>query len=131
MSLLILLADAILVIHTVFVVFVVLGLFLIYLGGFLNWRWVRNRTFRFVHLIAIAVVVIQSWLGAICPLTVWEMALRAEAGSETYSGSFIQHWLQGLLYYNAPEWVFIVLYTGFGSLVIAAWYVVRPNKRRR
>ena len=127
-SLLILLADAILVTHVLFVTFVVIGLVLICLGYFIKWSWVRNRTFRILHLLAIGFVVVQSWLGAICPLTIWEMAIREKADMEVYSGSFIQHWLQDLLYYNAPEWVFIVLYTVFGSLVLVSWYLVRPDK---
>lgn len=126
-----LIADVILVAHVLFVLFVVLGLFLIYLGYALKWNWVRNRAFRVIHLVAIAIVVVQSWIGVICPLTVWEMALREKAQLETYSGSFIQHWLHNLLYYNAPEWVFIVAYTVFGSLVIASWYMVRPNSRNK
>lgn len=130
-ALLLFLADSILVLHVLFVLFVVFGLLAIYLGYFLKWPWVRNRYFRIMHLVAIAIVVAQSWAGVICPLTIWEMALRAEAGSTTYSGSFIQHWLQSLLYYSAPEWVFISLYTVFGSLVLASWFVVRPNKSIR
>lgn len=130
-SLLTFLADAILIVHISIVFFVVFGLVAIYLGYILKWQWVRNRIFRILHLIAIGIVVVQSWVGVICPLTVWEMKLRAEAGAETYSGSFIQHWLQNLLYYSAPEWVFIVLYTGFGSLVVASWFVVRPKDRTR
>jgi len=126
-TLLLLLADAILVTHVLFVLFVVFGLVAIYAGYFLKWPGVRNRVFRIAHLIAIGIVVIQSWVGVICPLTTWEMALREEAGAAAYSGSFIQHWLQALLYYNAPEWVFIVLYTAFGGLVLASWYVVRPD----
>lgn len=129
-SLLLFLADSILVLHALFVFFVVFGLLVIYLGYFLKWPWVRNRCFRILHLVAIAIVVVQSWVGAICPLTIWEMALRAEAGGATYSGSFIQYWLHSLLYYRAPEWVFITLYTVFGSLVLASWFVVRPNKRK-
>lgn len=127
--LLLLLADTLLIIHVLFVAFVVLGLFAVYAGYFLNWQWVRNRVFRIAHLGAIGYVVVQSWLGAVCPLTTWEMALRAEAGVATYAGSFIQHWLQRLLYYNAPDWVFMVVYTVFGGLVLASWFVVRPNKR--
>jgi len=73
-------------------------------------------------------VVIQSWIGVICPLTIWEMALRENAGAEGYSGSFIQHWLQKLLYYSAPEWVFIASYTGFGIIVLLSWFLVRPNQ---
>lgn len=125
------LADAILVIHVLFVLFVVFGLFAVYLGSFLKWNWVRNRTFRIVHLLAIGIVVVQSWIDVICPLTIWEKSLRVEAGSETYSGSFIQHWLQGLLYYTAPEWMFTLMYTSFGCLVLASWYLVPPNKRTR
>ena len=127
----ILLANAILVIHVMFVCSVVLGLAFIYLGGTLNWPWVRNIWFRIYHLIAIGVVVIQSWFGIICPLTIWEMALREKAGLETYTGSFIQHWLQSILYYNAPEWVFIAAYTIFGVLVLVSWFVIRPNQFNR
>ncbi|SNY95886.1 Protein of Unknown function [Halomonas sp. hl-4] len=129
--LLLLLADAMLIIHVLFVAFVVLGLFAVYAGYFLKWRWVRNRVFRIVHLCAIGYVVVQSWLGAVCPLTTWEMALRAEAGAATYTGSFIQHWLQSLLYYSAPEWMFVVGYSVFGGLVLASWWVVRPHRRVR
>lgn len=128
---LLLLADTILILHVLFVAFVVLGLIAVYVGYFLNWQWVRNRVFRITHLCAIGYVVGQAWLGAVCPLTIWEMALRAEAGAATYSGSFIQYWLRSLLYFTLPEWVFVVVYTLFGSLVLASWFVVRPNKRVR
>ena len=128
-SLLLLLADALLLIHVLFVGFVVLGLVAIYLGFFLHWRWVRNRWFRVLHLMAIIIVVLQSWLGLICPLTIWEMALREKAGAAVYAGSFIQHWLHQLLYWQAPDWVFIVVYTVFGALVLASWFIVRPASR--
>lgn len=130
-SLLLHLADTVLVIHVLFIAFVVLGLLAIYAGYFFKWQWVRNKTFRILHLVAIGYVVVQSWLGAVCPLTTWEMALRAEAGTVVYAGSFIQHWLQSLLYYSAPEWLFILVYTLFGSLVAVSWFVVRPNQRVR
>lgn len=130
-SLLLLLADTILIIHVLFVAFVVLGLFAVYAGCFLKWQWVRNKAFRITHLCAIGYVVVQAWLGAVCPLTTWEMSLRAEAGGATYSGSFIQYWLQSLLYYTAPEWVFMLVYTLFGGLVLASWWLVRPAPRFR
>ncbi|MDJ0916814.1 MAG: DUF2784 domain-containing protein [Woeseiaceae bacterium] len=120
-------ADLILVIHVTFVLFVVLGLVAILLGGWLNWSWVRNRWFRILHLVAIGVVVLQAWLGRLCPLTIWEMALRAKAGDATYEGAFIAHWLQSLLYYDAPMWVFAVAYTAFGALVVLSWFLVRPR----
>lgn len=130
-SVLLLLADAILVVHVLFVCFVVFGLLAIYLGYALNWQWVRNLRFRLLHLVAIGIVVVQSWLGMICPLTVWEMALRKQAGAGTYAGSFIQHWLHQLLYYSAPDWVFMLLYSAFGLLVLASWFLLRPGSWSR
>ncbi len=124
-------ADAILALHALFVVFVVGGLVLIVLGGLLDWRWVRKLWFRVAHLVAIGVVVLQAWLGRICPLTTWEMALRADAGQGTYSGTFIGYWLGRLLYYDAPAWVFILAYTLFGLLVLFCWFWVRPEARAK
>jgi len=121
-------ADAILVTHALFVGFVVLGLMLIFIGKWRGWNWVTYFWFRMAHLLAIAVVVLQSWLGVICPLTIWEMDLRTMAGEAAYSGSFIAHWLERLLYYRAPDWVFVLLYTGFGALVVASWIWIRPRR---
>ena len=87
----------------------------------------RNGWFRLAHLTAIAVVAAQAWLGRICPLTILEMWLRRQAGQTTYEGSFIQHWVSEVLYYSAPPWVFVILYTGFGLLVVAAWFLVPPS----
>jgi hypothetical protein len=123
-------ADAVLLIHALFVVFVVLGLAAIFTGGALRWGWVRNPWFRVIHLGAVAVVVMQSWLGVLCPLTTLEMELRSRAGDAVYPGSFIGHWLESLLYYQAPAWVFVVCYTAFGALVLASWFLVRPRPFR-
>jgi len=120
-------ADATLFIHASFVGFVVFGLILVFVGKLLSWSWVRNRRFRIAHLAAIGIVVLQSWFSVICPLTLWEMELRDRAGDVTYPGSFVAHWLETLLYYRAPEWVFILLYTLFGALVVGSWFWVRPR----
>ena len=120
-------ADALLITHVLFVVFIVSGLVLIFIGRFLCWRWVRNPWFRIAHLLGIGFVVLQSWFGAICPLTIWEMELRSREGETVYQGSFITHWLQELLYYQAPPWVFVVCYTVFGALVLSSWFFIRPR----
>ena len=120
-------ADALLVTHVLFVLFVVFGLLLILAGKFFAWNWVRNPWFRLTHLAAIFVVVVQSWFGIICPLTTWEMALRAKAGDAVYAGTFMSHWLDSILYYQAPAWVFMLCYTLFGLLVLVSWFWVRPD----
>ncbi|MDC1287901.1 DUF2784 domain-containing protein [Gammaproteobacteria bacterium] len=122
-----LVADAMLVAHALFAAFVVFSLILIFMGKFLAWRWVRNPWFRVTHLLGIGIVVLQSWFGVICPLTIWEMDLRSKAGESIYEGSFVTHWLHELLYYQAPSWVFMVCYTAFGGLVVASWFLVRPR----
>ncbi|HEX9851696.1 MAG TPA: DUF2784 domain-containing protein [Woeseiaceae bacterium] len=120
-------ADAVLLLHTIFVAFVVLGLVLILCGAALCWSWIRNPWFRLAHLLAIAVVVLQSWLDVLCPLTTLEISLRNRAGDAPYAGSFIAHWLEALLYYRAPAWVFILCYTLFGIAVALTWYNIRPR----
>lgn len=121
-------ADLILFVHVLFVAFVVLGLLLILLGRLRGWPWVRNPWFRAAHLAGIGIVVLQSWFGVICPLTTWEMALREKAGAATYAGGFIAHWLESLLFFQAPGWVFALGYTLFGALVAASWFWVRPRR---
>jgi hypothetical protein len=123
-------ADVVLLLHALFTGFVVFGLVLIFTGAALGWSWVRNPWFRLLHLLAIAVVVLQSWLSVICPLTTFEMALRSRAGEPTYVGSFITHWLETVLYYQAPPWAFVVCYSAFGALVVASWFWVRPRRWR-
>ncbi len=123
-------ADTVLVLHAAFVLFVVGSLVAIYAGRYLRWRWIRNRLFRLLHLAAVVVVVVQSWLGMICPLTIFEMALRQRAGGTTYSGAFIAHWVEQLLYYDAPAWVFAVCYSLFGAAVVASWFLVPPRRAR-
>lgn len=121
-------ADAMLIAHALFVAFVILGLLLTFAGKIIGWAWVRNPWFRLAHIFGIGVVVLQAWLGVICPLTTWEMALRTKGGDAVYVGSFISHWLGKLLYYQAPAWVFIACYTLFGLMVVASWFWVRPRR---
>lgn len=120
-------ADAILIIHVLFASFVVVGLILIILGKPCGWYWVRNPWFRLAHVAAISVVTLQSWFGALCPLTILEKQLRLHAGEAVYAGSFISHFLEAILYYRAPMWVFTLCYTLFGSIVVASWIWVRPR----
>jgi len=120
-------ADAVLLLHSLFVVFVVGGLILIFVGAAGAWAWVRNPLFRCLHLAAIGVVTMQAWAGVVCPLTTLEMFLRASAGDAVYQGTFMAHWIGELLYYDAPAAVFTAAYTVFAFVVVASWILVRPQ----
>ena len=124
------LADLVLVTHALFVGFVVIGFALILIGLAQGWGWVRNPRFRYAHLAAIGIVVLQAWFGIECPLTTLENSLRVRAGEAGYGSSFIQDWLYRLLYYQADTWIFTVLYTAFGTAVVLVWWFAPPRRRQ-
>ena len=121
------LADAVLLIHVALVIFVVLGLPAIIIGNHRKMAWANSLWWRSAHLLAIAVVVLQAWLGQYCGLTVLESWLRHQAGQAGYKAGFIEHWLQRLLYFEGPLWVFALAYTVFGALVAWAWWRYPPK----
>jgi hypothetical protein len=124
------LADAVLLVHVALVLFVVGGLVVIVIGNGRGWPWVNRPWFRALHLAAILIVVAEAWLGVTCPLTTLENALRERTGTAGYATSFIEYWLQRVLYYDAPEWVFACAYSVFALLVIAVWWRWPPRWRR-
>jgi hypothetical protein len=83
-----LLADAVLVLHGLFILFVVAG-------GLLVWRWPR---LAWLHLPAVFWGAWVAWFGWECPLTPLENQLRLAAGQAGYSGGFIDHYLLGVVY---------------------------------
>ncbi len=121
------LADIILIVHFLFVGFILSGFVLIWSGFLFRWRWIRNRAFRIVHLCAMAFVAAESVLGITCPLTEWEHQLRLSTGNG-YEGSFVQHWVHRILFYSVPEWVFTVIYIFFTMLVFLSWVLIKPDR---
>lgn len=126
-----LLADSILVLHALFIAFVIFGFVLIVIGIFRQWSWIKNFWFRVIHILAIGFVVAESWLGRICPLTEWESHLRESTGGVGYSDSFIEHWLHKIVFYDLPPWIFTLAYTVFGVLVLLTWILSPPKFPRR
>ncbi|HOP78737.1 MAG: DUF2784 domain-containing protein [Thermogutta sp.] len=125
------LADLVVAIHLAYVLTVLVGLVLILIGWLAKWRWIRHFWLRLIHLLMIAVVAFQAWIGVICPLTHLENYLRKLAGQSGYSGTFIGHLLESLLYYEAPPWVFVFAYTLVAVLILSTLILVPPNWPRR
>jgi hypothetical protein len=122
------LADGVLVLHALLVLFNVGALPVIWIGYFRRWRWVRNPYFRFAHLLLIGMVAAESIFGVVCPLTSWEEALRAQSGKNSmHPGGFVAHWLHRLLFYDFPAWVFTAAYLLFFVAVLLTFYIVRPD----
>ena len=118
------LADAILVVHAAFVLFVVGGLVATWIGIALERPFAFDPWFRGLHLAAIGFVVAEALLGVACPLTVWEDALRGTATGE----GFIQRWIHAWLFWHAPAWVFTAIYVAFGALVAWTWRRWPPRR---
>lgn len=118
-------ADALLVVHFAIAAFIVAGLPLTWLGAIFKWNWVGNPVFRYLHLAAIAFVALEALLGYACPLTVWEDLLRGGVRAE----SFVGRWVQRLLYYNAPEWLFTTLYVAWALATLATLKLVPPRRK--
>jgi hypothetical protein len=99
------LADAVVVVHLLFVVFVMAG-------GFLLVRWPR---LAWLHLPAAAWGALIEFTGGICPLTPLENRLRAQSGESAYSGSFVEHYLLPILY---PENLTLPVQMVLGGVVV-------------
>jgi hypothetical protein len=115
-------ADAVLVVHLLFIVFVVAGgLLVLY----------RPRV-AFLHLPAAVWGVLVEWMGWRCPLTPLEQSLRRAAGEEGYEGSFIEHYLWPLIY---PEGLTREAQLIFGLLVllinVTVYGVILARRSRR
>ena len=119
------LADSILVVHAAFVLFVVGGLLAIWIGLAFDRPFARSPWFRGAHLAAIAFVVVETVLGYVCPLTLWEDALR---GARAEKG-FIERWIHAWLYWDWPAWVFTSIYVAFGALVAWTWMRFPPHRK--
>jgi len=110
-------ADAVLVVHFAFVLFVVLG-------GALMLRWPH---LVWLHLPAVVWAILVEATGWICPLTPLENALRESAGGTAYTGDFVQHYLLALLYpadlTRSTQWILglsvIAVNVFFYSLLLA------------
>jgi hypothetical protein len=123
-------ADLIAIIHLGYVIFVVLGFILIVLGIIFKWKWIRNPLFRVAHLLAITGVALEALLGINCPLTVLEFRLRCAPCPSDMKVSFIGNIIDSLLYYNAPGWLFTIIYITFAILVLLT-FILAPPKRKR
>ena len=115
-------ADAVVLIHLGFVLFVVAG----------GWRVVRWRRVALLHLPAVVWAVLLEFRGWLCPLTPLELKLRAAGRQAGYSGGFVEHYLLPVLY---PDELDRVLQIAMGSFVIVinlavyGWLLWRLGRR--
>jgi len=122
-------ADAVVLLHILYVGYVVLGQVAIIAAAPFKTRWARNPWFRFTHLAAITIVAIEAVMGWRCPLTVWEEQLRALGGAEVATGaSFMGRIAHNILFLDGlPEIFFNTLHVAFAVLVFQALMMYPPR----
>ena len=118
------LADIVLVIHFCIVMFITSGFFLIPIGYTSNWGWTSNVKFRIFHCGMMMCVTLETILGITCPLTYLENFLRRTTQSE----SFIGYWIQKLIYWDLPTYVFFILYCILLGWTLLMWRVFPPKR---
>jgi hypothetical protein len=117
------LADVVVVLHLAFVLFVVLG----------GWIVLRRPRVAWIHLPAVAWAVVLELAGWICPLTPLENRLRRAAGGVGYEGGFIEHYLVPVLYPGSLTRSMQIGFAVFALSVNVAlylWMVLRWRKGR-
>ncbi|MDJ0833911.1 MAG: DUF2784 domain-containing protein [Gammaproteobacteria bacterium] len=118
-----LLADLVVLVHFLFIVFVLLGGLLV-----LYRRWII-----WLHLPAALWGFAIELFGWYCPLTPLENWLRALAGSGVYSGGFISHYLLPIIYPAGltRDWQLLLsLVVVIFNLLIYLWVWQRYRKRQ-
>jgi hypothetical protein len=115
------LADAVLLVHLLFIVFAVGGGLLA-----LRWRWMP-----WLHLPALAWGATVEFTGWICPLTPLENALRQAGGAAGYAEGFIERYLLPLIYPGALTRELQFVLGGTLLLINAVVYAVVWRRRHR
>jgi len=132
------LADALVVAHLAYVLFVIVGLILILVGWPLRWRWIRSWRFRLLHFVAIAVVALETLADVPCPLTTWELDLRRAAGQIDPAGvddeevSFVGRLVRDVLFVTpeeVSEETLRACHYAFAGAVLVTLFLVPPRRR--
>jgi polyferredoxin len=117
-------ANAILAAHAAIIFFNVFGLVAVPIGAACGWQFVRIRWWRILHILLLAAVAAQAVFGRACILTLWQAALAGAAADRT---PLIARWVDRIIYWPLPIWVFAVLYVVIFGYALALLWLVPPR----
>ena len=127
-----LLADLIVIVHFLYVMFALGGQAIIMVGWVFRWQFIRQPVFRIIHLVTVAFVAMEAVIGMICPLTEWEYNLRHMAGQSIDRDlSFIARLIRMIIFYDFPPWLFTFMHISFGILVILTFIFIPPKFHKK
>ncbi len=117
------LADLALIVHFIFIVFVLLGALLVF-------KWKHIAWFHIPASLWAALIEFFSW---ICPLSPLEQWLRTKSGGASYQAGFIEHYLLPLIYpgmLTRRIQIVLGLFVLCLNLIIYAWLITRLVKKK-
>ena len=117
------LADIILILHFLVVIFITVGFLLIPIGYYYGWSWIKNFKLRLFHFCLMFLVTFETVVGITCPLTSLENYLRGINNSK----SFISFWIEKIIYWNFPTSFFMFLYLVFLGWTLLIWKIYPPK----
>jgi hypothetical protein len=117
--------QAVLAVHVTVILFNVFGLVAVPIGAICNWRFVHIRWWRVLYLLSLAAVAAQALTGRACFLTIWQNDLTASAQPAT---PLIVRWIDLLVYWRLPIWMFAALYVLVFAYALALLWLVRRQR---
>lgn len=126
----IIMADIIIIIHFLWILFIIWGFLLTFYHFFIkpSEKFFNNLIFRSIHLAGILYVSILELINQYCPLTLLENFFYRKVNPElVYSGSFIMRALEKIVYpdINPAILIFLTIFIGMFVLVI---FIIKPPK---
>jgi len=115
--------EAVLAVHIAIILFNVFGLVAVPVGALCNLRFVHIRWWRVLHVLSLAAVAAQARAGQACFLTIWQDELAA---LEQPTAPLIVRWINQVVYWQLPIWIFAALYVLVFVYAIALLWLVPP-----
>jgi hypothetical protein len=113
-------ADLTVLVHFLFIVFVIFGALLV----------ARLPKLKPVHWAALAYGLLVEVFNWYCPLTLLEQWLRRAGGEQGYEHSFLVHYLDALIYWDVPQWVLIAGAVGVALVNLGVYYRIGRREAR-
>lgn len=119
-------AEGVLAVHLLIIGFNLFGLIVVPLGGWLSWRFVRLFWWRALHLASLMIVALQALAGRACILTLLQDALSGRREAPLIMG-----WINRIIFWPLPLWVFSTFYVLILGFALALWWLVPPKRTPR
>ena len=119
-------SEIVLLFHFCIFLFMILSFFLIPIGYYQKWKWVKNKYYRLIHLILMGIIFIETTLGFMCPLTTLENFLR----NDTEINNKITQIIHQIMYWDLPTYQFIILYLLSLLYLIFLWIFFKPEFKK-